>query len=149
MLSTYEEKQAARADMIAAHPLSEYEILILASIIEREARSEESMRIVSGILQNRLAIGMALQADASIEYVLNKPLNELVPEDLEIDTPYNTYLYPGLPPTPIGNPGLMAIDAVLTPIESDYFYYITDDSGEFHYAETYDAHRRNIAEYLR
>jgi UPF0755 protein len=61
--------------------------------------------MVSGILQNRLAIGMALQVDATMEYVINKPLSELTPEDLEIDSPYNTYLYPGLPPTPIGNPG--------------------------------------------
>lgn len=105
------------------------EILALASIIEREANSPDSMKLVSSVLQNRLEIGMALQADASIEYVLDKPLKELTPEDLKIDSPYNTYLYTGLPPTPIGNPGLDAIMAVLQPAESEYFYYITDEEG--------------------
>tara|TARA_B100002051_G_scaffold276628_2_gene326329 strand:- start:49204 stop:50205 length:1002 start_codon:yes stop_codon:yes gene_type:complete len=136
-------------EAIKNHTLTLDEILILASIIEREADTPESMRYVSSALQNRLEIGMALQADASIEYVLDKPLAELTPADLEIDTPYNTYLYPGLPPTPIGNPGLEAISAVLQPAESDYFYYITDNDGEFHYAETYQQHLRNIDVYLR
>ena len=96
-----------------------------------------------------MSIGMALQADASIEYVLDKPLSELTSEDLKIDSPYNTYLYTGLPPTPIGNPGLQAIMAVLEPTESDYFYYITDEDGVFHYAQTFNQHKSNIAKYLR
>lgn len=149
MRETYEEKVGPLREQIEAHPLTEAEILVLASIIEREANSEESMRMVSGILQNRLDIGMALQADASIEYVLDKPLSKLTPADLEIDSPYNTYLNRGLPPTPIGNPGLTAIEAVLEPAESDFFYYITDDSGTFHYARTLDEHNLNIARYLR
>lgn len=125
------------------------EILILASIIEREANTKESKKMVAGILLNRLAINMPLQADASIEYVLDKPLSELTPEDLKIDSPYNTYLNLGLPPTPIGNPGLDAIQAVLEPIASDYYFYITGDDGEFYYAETYEQHLRNISYYLR
>ncbi len=134
---------------IANHPLTEDEIITLASILEREANTPESMAMVSGILQNRLAIGMPLQADASIEYILNKPLGELLPEDLKIDSPYNTYLTNELPPTPIGNPGLTAITAVLRPAVSNYYYYITDETGKFHYAETFDQHRINIARYLR
>lgn len=134
---------------IAQREFTEDQILILASIIEREANSPESMRMVSGILQNRLEIGMALQTDASIEYVLDKPLGELVPEDLEIDSPYNTYLYPGLPPTPIGNPGLEAIMAVLEPTPSNYLFYITGNDGNFYYAKNFDEHRLNIARYLR
>lgn len=149
MLDTFSEKIAPYESAISTHPLDLDEILVLASIIEREANSPESKRLVSSVLQNRLEIGMALQADASIEYVLDKPLAELTPADLEIDTPYNTYLYPGLPPTPIGNPGLEAILAVLEPAESDYFYYITDDTGVFHYAKTYNEHLRNIERYLR
>jgi UPF0755 protein len=121
----------------------------LASIIEREANSPESMKMVSGILQNRLTIDMPLQADASIEYILDKPLNALLPEDLKIDSPYNTYLNRGLPPTPIGNPGLTAIEAVLEPTLSKYLFYITDETGEFHYAEDFDQHRANIQRYLR
>ena len=97
---------------------------------------------------------MALQADATIEYVLDEGLNDLAPGQLaenlrELDSPYNTYLYRGLPPTPIGNPGRAAIEAVLFPITSDYFYYITGDDGKFYYAETYAQHLRNIANYLK
>ena len=92
---------------------------------------------------------MALQTDASIEYVLDKPLNELVPSDLEIDSPYNTYQNPGLPPTPIGNPGLEAIKAVLYPTPSKYLFYITGNDGNFYYAKNFDQHRLNIARYLR
>lgn len=147
--NTYEEKVSPLREQIAKHPLTEAEVLVLASIIEREANTAESMKLVSGVLQNRLAIDMPLQADASIEYVLDKPLSELVPEDLQIDSPYNTYLNRGLPPTPIGNPGLDSIMAVLEPTESDYFYYITDTEGVFHFAQTLDEHNTNIARYLR
>ncbi len=105
--------------------------------------------MVAGILQNRLTLGMPLQADASVEYILEKPLSELTPEDLKINSPYNTYLNDGLPPTPIGNPGINAILAVLSPTESDYLFYITGDDGKFYYAKTFDEHRVNIAKYLR
>ena len=149
MLETFNASLGPYEEEILNHSLSLEEIIILASIIEREARSEESMKLVSGILQNRLAIGMPLQADASIEYILDKPLSELTPADLEINSPYNTYLNIGLPPTAIGNPGLAAIKAVITPTESDYFYYITDDNGVFHYAKTYREHLNNIDLYLR
>lgn len=145
----YETFMIPRRGTIAASGLTEEEVVILASILEREANDPESMGMVSGILQNRLAIEMPLQADASIEYVLDKPLGELVPADLELDTPYNTYLYRGLPPTPIGNPGGVAIDAVLEPTPSDYFFYITGNDGVFYYAVSYEDHRRNIARYLK
>lgn len=149
LLTSFEEAIEPLQDQILASKFSLEEILVLASIIEREANTASSMNLVSSVLQNRLAIGMPLQADASIEYVLNKPLKELTPKDLEIDSPYNTYLNPGLPPTPIGNPGLDSIIAVLEPTESNYFYYITDDSGKFHFSETYDQHLQNINIYLR
>lgn len=130
-------------------PLTDYELVTLASILEREANTPTSKQMVSGILQNRLAINMALQADATMEYVLDKPLGELLPSDLEIDSPYNTYLNPGLPPTPIGNPGRTALEAVFNPTPSDYFFYITGNDGQFYYARDFDEHRRNIAQYLR
>lgn len=145
---TYEENIVPLRADIAQGELTEYEVLILASILEREANDEESMKMVSGILQNRLSINMALQADASIEYVLNKPLSELTSEDLKIDSPYNTYAYPGLVPTPIGNPGIMAIKAVVYPTPSENIFYITAPDGTFHYAETFAEHNQNIAQYL-
>lgn len=149
MLETFEQKTADLQPMIESHSLSLDEILILASIIEREANSPESKKLVSSVLQNRLQTGMPLQADASIEYILEKPLSELTPEDLEIESSYNTYLNTGLPPTAIGNPGLDAITAVLEPAESEYYYYITGNDGEFYYAETYQRHLINIEKYLR
>lgn len=145
----YEEFMIPKRATIAASGLSEAEVIVLASIIEREANDPESMGMVSGILQNRLRDNMPLQADASIEYVLDKPLEELTPDDLKIDSPYNTYLNKGLPPTPIGNPGAVAIEAVLDPTPSDYYFYITGNDGIFYYATTYEDHKRNIARYLR
>ena len=149
MLATFDDVTAGLMIGVASGTMSLDETLILASIIEREANSPASMKMVSGILQNRLARGMPLQADASIEYVLDKPLSKLTPEDLELESPYNTYKNVGLPPTPIGNPGLEAIKAVLEPTESDYYYYITDEAGEFYYAKTYAEHQLNIEKYLR
>ncbi len=149
MRTTFDEKTLEIRNAMMSHPLGEYGVLILASIIEREANDPTSMKMVSGILQNRMREAMPLQADASIEYALDKPLKELTPDDLKRDTPYNTYLYRGLPPTPIGNPGLEAIKAVLEPTKSDYFFYITTDNGTFYYARTFDEHRTNIEAYLR
>lgn len=152
--TTYEEKVAPLREAIEQSALSEAEVIILASIIEREANDETSMKMVSGILQNRLAIDMPLQADATIEYVLDTPLNELPAGQLaaelrETDSPYNTYNQIGLPPTPIGNPGLQAIEAVLYPTASDYFYYLTGIDGNFYYAKTLSEHNRNVELYLR
>jgi len=147
--STSVEKLIILQQQIEESNLSEEEIIILASIIEREANTAESKKLVASVLLNRIEINMPLQADASIEYVLDKPLKELTPGDLKIDSPYNTYLNLGLPPTPIGNPGLDAIRAVLEPEPSDYFYYITDADGVFHYAKTFNEHRANIARFLR
>ncbi len=149
MLDTYEEKIAPLRAFIATTNLTEYQVITLASIIEREANSPESMGYVAGILQNRLKKGMYLQVDASIEYILHKTLAELTPEDLKIDSPYNTYTNPGLPPTPIGNPGLTAINAVINPTPSPYLFYITGSDGTFHYARTFEEHKLNIARYLR
>jgi UPF0755 protein len=154
LIDTYEEKVEPLRKEIDESLLTEQEVIILASILEREANSPESMSMVSGILQNRLAIDMPLQADATIEYVLENPLGELPAGQLaselrELDSPYNSYLNLGLPPTPIGNPGLDAIVAAINPTPSDYFYYITGDDGEFYYAETYNQHLQNIALYLR
>lgn len=149
MLETYEKNVTPLREQFKLIDLSEAEVITLASIIEREANSPESMKMVSGILQNRLRIGMGLQVDASMEYILDKPLNELTAEDLKQDTPYNTYLYRGLPPTPIGNPGLDAIKAVLEPTKTANKFYITGDDGNFYYAKTFEEHKANVAKYLR
>jgi UPF0755 protein len=149
MLDTYENNMAPLRTQIASMDITESEVVTLASIIEREANSINSMKMVAGILQNRLSIGMGLQVDASMEYILDKPLSELTAADLKMDTPYNTYLYRGLTPTPIGNPGLDAIKAVLEPIPSSNMFYITGDDGNFYYAKDFEGHKANVARYLR
>lgn len=149
LLDTFEQRITPLQELIAASPLTLEQIIILASIIEREANSPESMKMISGILQARLAINMPLQVDASMEYILDKPLAELTTADLETDSPYNTYLYKGLPPTPIGNPGLAALRAVLEPTPSDYLFYITGSDGKFYYAKTFADHKINVSKYLR
>lgn len=154
MLETFEQKIAGLNRQIENHPLTLDQIITLASIVEREANTPESKKMVAGIFMNRMEISMALQADASIEYVVETPLGKLPEGQLaselrELDSPYNTYKYPGLPPTPIGNPGLDAIEAVLNPTPSDNFYYITGNDGEFYYARTLEWHNRNIKEHLK
>lgn len=134
---------------IASSSLSEQQVITMASLLEREANSTTSMRMVAGILENRLAAHMPLQVDATISYGLHTPQSDLTAKDLQIDSPYNTYKHTGLPPTPIDNPGLSAIEAVLNPTPSKYYYYLTDSHGVFHYAATLAAHNRNVARYLK
>ncbi len=151
---TYTDRLEHIRAAIAASGHSEAEIITLASIIEREANDDASMSMVSGIFQNRLDIGMALQADATLAYALDTDISELQAGDLaehlrEFDSPYNTYRYAGLPPTPIGNPGLTAIEAAIAPTPSSYFYYITGSDGVFYYAKTLEEHNENIARHLQ
>ncbi|MCL4390350.1 MAG: endolytic transglycosylase MltG [Patescibacteria group bacterium] len=126
--------------------------LILASLVEREAKTETDRPIVAGILENRLAAGMPLQVDATVQYAVGKTGNwwkrDLTQEDLDIVSPYNTYLNSGLPPAPICNPGLSSIKAALSPAKTDYLYYLTDSSGVMHYAKTLSEHNQNVAKYL-
>jgi len=125
------------------------EIIIMASLLEEEARTRETREIISGILWKRIEIGMPLQVDAVFPYIIGKNTFELTLEDLEFDSPYNTYKYAGLPPGPISNPGLNSIESALRPVESDYLFYLSDKSGKMHYAEDFEGHKRNKALYLR
>lgn len=126
------------------------EIMTMASIIEAEAfGSYAEKEMVSGILNNRLKKGMRLQTDATLSYVNGKESKELTVTDLADNHPYNTYTRDGLPPTPIGNPGLLSIKAALNPKETDYLFYLHDGDGNIHYAKTFEEHKKNIAAYLR
>ena len=131
------------------------EVINIASIVEREAKLDEDRPLVASVILNRLNIGMKLDIDATIQYALGYiPAEkswwkkEITLEDLEIDSPYNTYKNPGLPPTPIANPGLKAILAVLEAPKTDYLYYIADKTGKSHFAVSFEEHARNIAKYL-
>lgn len=127
------------------------EDVVLASIVEREALTPAEKPIVAGILKNRLRDGWALEVDASIQYIMGKP-GDWWPTPLLGDrsrkSPYNTYQNRGLPPGPIGNPGLVSLSAVKNPAPTDYYFYLHDKSGGIHYAATNAEHEANIAKYI-
>lgn len=136
--------------------LDDEEGVILASIVEREARSDGARTMVASILLKRLKIGMGLNADATIQYALGYQPNEkswwkksLTKDDLKIDSPYNTYLHRGLPTAPICNPSLASLTAVANADPSTpYLYYYHDSKGVSHYAKTLEEHNENVAKYL-
>lgn len=134
--------------------LSNEQIVILASLIEREAKHQEDRPIVSSVMHNRLAEGMALQIDATVQYALGYNNRErswwkkgLTLEDLKYASPYNTYENPGLPPAPIASPGIAVLEAAANPAKSDYLFYITDKNGVNRYAKTNEEHNANIKKY--
>ena len=116
------------------------EIITMASILEGEARGLEDMAVVSGILWKRIDQDIPLQVDTRFIYVNGNTTKELTSDDLKIKSPYNTYLYRGLPPTPISNPGLVSIEAALNPTTTPYLYFLTGDDGEMYYSKTFDEH---------
>lgn len=122
------------------------DIIKMASILEAEATDLESRQIVSGILWERLDQGVPLQVDAAflyIEELEGKNTYSLTKEDLKIESPYNTYVNKGLPPTPINNPGEESIYAAANPIASDYLFYLSDTKGNMYYAKTFEDHIEN------
>lgn len=125
------------------------EVVIMASLLEKEAKTLEEKRMIAGILWKRLDAGMALQVDAVFGYIKQRDTYSPSFDDLEIDSPYNTYLYPGLPPGAINNPGLESLLGAATPVESEYWYYLTGTDGQMYYAETFEGHKENRALYLR
>lgn len=131
------------------------ELLTMASILEREAKGITQMQQVAGVLWKRLAMGMPLQVDATLQYA--KGYNDQTSSwwtppsaaDKDLVSKFNTYLNPGLPPHPICNPGYDAIYAALNPIASNYVFYIHDNDGQIHFATTLDEHQANVNRYLR
>ncbi len=134
-------------DEIRRQGKSIFDIVIMASMIQKEVITPEDMKLVSGLLWKRIAIGMALQVDATMAYALDK--NELTRDDLATDTPYNTYLYKGLPKGPIGNPGKEALLAAIYPTENEYLFYISKPNKETVFSRTLKEHNAAVAKYLR
>lgn len=127
------------------------ETVTMASLIERETKTDEERPIVAGILMNRIEAGMPLQVDAAVQYAIGNSKNwwpVLSLADLRIDSRYNTYKYQGLPPAPIANPGLSSLKAAFSPTPNSYWYYIHDSTGQIHYAKTLTEHNANISKYL-
>lgn len=152
---TFEQKMIEPyQDQIEASDYTLQELLTLASIVQREAHNPEQMRQVAAILYRRLNIGMPLQVDATLQYA--KGYNQQTGKwwdaplrvDKEIESAYNTYLNPGLPPQPICNPGAQAFQAVLEPGQNNYLFYLHDRDGSIHYGRTLEEHNQNISRYL-
>lgn len=147
------QKEAARLK------LTQEQIVTLASLVEREVKFEQDRPIVAGILIKRWQAGWPLQVDATIQYAkanfnCRQSTDDcdwwprVVKADLKIDSPYNTYLYRGLPPTPICNPSLSSLRAVINYQPSDYWFYLSDSSGKIHFAKTLEEHQLNIKKYI-
>lgn len=153
---TFDQKVDSRIlEKGAKNNLTGYQVVIMASLIEREARGDEEKPVIAGILLNRLQAGIALQIDATVQYAKGydaakktwwAPVS--VSDYSTVRSPYNTYLTPGLPPAPISNPGLASIRAAAEPADTPYLYYIHDSKGKIHYAKTIEEHNANINKYL-
>ncbi|MEA2021968.1 MAG: endolytic transglycosylase MltG [Candidatus Caldatribacteriota bacterium] len=118
-------------------------IIILASIIEKEARTYEEKKLVSSVFHNRLNLDMKLQSCATIYYILGNTTKKLDEYDLKIDSPFNTYINKGLPPGPICNPGIDSIKAAIEPSDEDYLYFVLGEDGKHIFSKTYKEHLRN------
>lgn len=127
--------------------LSLYDLTTLASLVEREVRYPEDRAIVAQVFLKRLKMNMPLQTDASLQYLMDAPKEDVTIKDTEIESPYNTYKHAGLPPGPIANPGIEAIEAVLNPADTDYLYFVADRKGHNHYSHTYDEHLALVNQY--
>lgn len=154
LVNTFESKVTARVGTAVEESSRDFDdVLIMASIVQREARDYEQMRHVAGILWNRLDIGMALQVDATLQYVKGVSgawWPNPTAADKSLVSPFNTYLHAGLPPRPISNPGIEAIQATLLHLDSSELFYIHDPkTGKMYYAKTYEEHVANINKYLR
>lgn len=117
-----------------------YSRLIMASIIEKEAGNKTEMSLVASVFQNRLDNNMRLQSCATVAYLFNYEKDYIYYKDLEIDSPYNTYRYKGLPPGPISNPGEESLKASLVPSKTNYFYFVLGNNGKHHFSKTYSEH---------
>jgi len=149
------QKKLIEAKLDSTTKLSDSQTLVLASLLEREGKTLNDRKLIAGIIINRLNNQMPLQIDASIQYAKDslgipsdywKPISKA---DINIISPYNTYKNQGLPPAPICNPALDSLTAAYHPTDTDYVYYISDNSGTIHYAKTLDEHNANVAKYLK
>ncbi|HSF86444.1 MAG TPA: endolytic transglycosylase MltG [Acidimicrobiia bacterium] len=127
--------------------LTPYEGLILASLIEKEAKLDEDRPLISSVIHNRLADGIALQIDATVIYALGENPGRVLFSDLEIDSPWNTYQNVGLPPTPIGGVRVLSLEAAANPAETDFYYYVLiDENGKHGFSETLEEHNEKVAQ---
>ncbi len=142
-LAEFKDKTSGMVEEAAKQNRDFRDVIILASIVEKEAAGADDRKVVAGIYLNRLKKGMLLQSDATVNYVTGAGRARPVLKDLDVESPYNTYKHKGLPPGPICNPSLESIQAALNPTASDYLYYLHDDKGRSYYARTLEEHKQN------
>ncbi len=149
MVETFAKKvETPLHDAITASGRSLNDIIIFASIIEGEVATDADRKVVAGVFANRLTIGMPLQSDATIDFITGQPEIKHTLEDLAIDSPYNTYKYPGLPPGPINNPSVSSVRAALEPAQTDYVFFLNNaTTGETVFSTTFDEHVANKAKH--
>jgi len=124
--------------------LSVSQWVTLGSLVEKEAEKKSDRPLIASVIMNRLKIGQPLQIDATIQFLLGTPKAKLYDKDLQIPSPYNTYLHSGLPPGPIANPGDASLQAALYPAQTDFLYYVAKKDGFHVFAKTYAEHLKNI-----
>jgi UPF0755 protein len=146
MLAVFTPEYRRRLDVIN---FSLHQLLTMASLVEGETRVAEERARVAGVYYNRLRRGMLLQADPTIQYIIPDAPRRLLYSDLAINSPYNTYMYRGLPPGPVNNPGREAIHAALHPEEHGYYYFVADGSGGHRFSRNYDEHLKAVAAYRK
>lgn len=129
------------------HGLTAYQTVSIASIVQAEADTPEDMGKVARVIYNRLAQGMPLQMDSTLNYALNRSTLDTTAADTRIDSPYNSYQRRGLPPTPIDNPGEQAMRAAISPPPGNWLYFVTVAPGDTRFTAGYEEHRRNVAEF--
>lgn len=125
------------------------QVVNLASIIEKEAVLDEDRPMIASVFYNRLDVDMPLQSDATIQYIFDERKDRVMYKDLKIKSPYNSYINKGLPPTPISNPGVKSIEAVLNPANSDYLYFVATIDGKNNYSKTYEEHLKHVESYKK
>jgi UPF0755 protein len=149
MRQNFDTKIAELAGEIASFGKPLDEVVIMASILEREAFTMQDRRLIAGVLWRRIKIDMALQVDAAFLYSLGRSTFSLTNADLKnADDPYNTYVHKGLPPGPIGSPSLSSLRAAVTPIDRGYLFYLADSNHVTHFSKTYEEHLRLKALYI-
>lgn len=150
MLANTEAKfTPAMREQAQAHDRTVFQILTMASVLEREVRSDADRAMVADLFWRRVDSGRGMEADSTVNYCTGKSLASVSYADTKINCPWNTYKYKGLPVGPIGNPGLSTIKAALSPTPNTYWYFLTDKDGNVHYAKTLDEHNANKRKYLK
>lgn len=148
MLEKTKEILSPYSELMKGKKITTHQLLTMASLIEEEATAKADRHLISSVFYNRIEAGMPLQTDPTVLYAHGKHKDRVLYKDLEVDSPYNTYKYAGLPPGPIANAGKMSIEAALNPDDTDFYYFLASKDGEVHFSKTLKEHNSLKAKYI-